>query len=64
MPPEERPVTDVRFTPEFKRNPRHLARKYRHIRSDVQPIVEQLELGGRSDFADWLHRLQSAVSQH
>ncbi len=45
MPPEERPVTDVRFTPEFKRNLRHLARKYRHIRSDVQPIIEQLELG-------------------
>ncbi|MFT5144317.1 MAG: mRNA-degrading endonuclease RelE of RelBE toxin-antitoxin system [Rhodothermales bacterium] len=39
MPPEKRRATDVRFTPEFKRNLRHLAKKYRHIRSDVQPII-------------------------
>jgi mRNA-degrading endonuclease RelE of RelBE toxin-antitoxin system len=36
---------DIRFTPEFKRNLRALAKKYRHIRSDIQPIVEQLEKG-------------------
>ena len=33
------------FTLEFKRNLRALARKYRHIRSDVQPVIEQLEAG-------------------
>lgn len=35
----------VRFTPEFKRNLRALAKKYRHIRSDVQPVIEQLQAG-------------------
>jgi mRNA-degrading endonuclease RelE of RelBE toxin-antitoxin system len=36
---------DVRFTPEFKRNLRQLAKKYRHIRSDIQPIIDALEQG-------------------
>ena len=36
---------DVRFTPEFKRNLRQLAKKYRHIRSDIQPIIDALERG-------------------
>lgn len=36
---------EVRFTPEFKRNLRALSKKYRHIRSDVQPIIEQLQTG-------------------
>jgi mRNA-degrading endonuclease RelE of RelBE toxin-antitoxin system len=36
---------EIRFTPEFKRNLRALAKKYRHIRSDIQPILEQLEKG-------------------
>lgn len=35
----------VGFTPEFKRNLRALARKYRHIRSDVQPVIEQIQAG-------------------
>jgi len=38
-------LVQVEFTPEFKRNLRALARKYRHIRSDVQPVIEQLEAG-------------------
>lgn len=29
----------------FKRNLRSLSRKYRHIRSDVQPVIEQLKSG-------------------
>ena len=33
------------FTPEFKRNLRALAKKYRHIRSDIQPIIVQLQKG-------------------
>jgi len=35
----------VEFAPEFKRNLRALAKKYRHIRSDVQPAIEQIERG-------------------
>ena len=38
-------IVQVEFTPEFKRNLRALAKKYRHIRSDVQPMIEQLEAG-------------------
>jgi mRNA-degrading endonuclease RelE of RelBE toxin-antitoxin system len=36
---------EVRYTPEFKRNVRLLAKKYRHIRSDVQPVIEQIQAG-------------------
>jgi len=36
---------EVRFTPEFKRNVRALAKKYRHIRSDLQPVLERLQVG-------------------
>lgn len=39
--------TEVRFTPEFKRNLHALAKKYRHIRSDLEPIIEQLQNGQR-----------------
>ncbi|RCV64914.1 mRNA-degrading endonuclease RelE, toxin component of the RelBE toxin-antitoxin system [Methanophagales archaeon] len=35
----------IAYTPEFKRNLRALAKKYRHIRSDVQPVIDKLELG-------------------
>ncbi len=40
----EKPI-QVNFTPEFKRNIRQLSKKYRHIKSDVQPVIEQLETG-------------------
>lgn len=33
------------YTPEFKRNLRVLAKKYRHIRSDVQPVIKKLQAG-------------------
>ena len=36
---------EIVYTPEFKRNLRQLAKKYRHIRSDVQPIIEDLIQG-------------------
>lgn len=51
MPAESHPPTqsnspvEIKFTPEFKRNLRALAKKYRHIRSDVHPILEQLQTG-------------------
>ena len=35
----------VEYTPEFKRNLRALAKKYRYIRSDVQPIIDRLQAG-------------------
>jgi mRNA-degrading endonuclease RelE of RelBE toxin-antitoxin system len=41
------PPTEVRFTPEFKRNLHALAKKYRHIRSDLEPIIERLRNGER-----------------
>ena len=37
----------VAFTPEFKRNLRQLAKKYRHIKSDLQPILDQLASGSK-----------------
>lgn len=39
------PHRAVFFTQEFKRNLRQLARKYRRIKSDIEPIVTQLERG-------------------
>ena len=35
----------IEFTPEFKRNLRALAKKYRQIRSDIQPVIDQLQSG-------------------
>jgi mRNA-degrading endonuclease RelE of RelBE toxin-antitoxin system len=35
----------IRYSDAFKRQLRRLSRKYRHIRFDVQPLIEQLELG-------------------
>ena len=32
----------VEFTPEFKRNLRRLSKKYRSIRSDIEPVIDQL----------------------
>jgi mRNA-degrading endonuclease RelE of RelBE toxin-antitoxin system len=44
MPSEPAPV-QVSFTLEFKRDLRALAKKYRHIRSDVQPVIDSLQAG-------------------
>ena len=41
----ERHFIQVEFAPTFKRNLRNLAKKYRSIRNDIQPIIEQLEQG-------------------
>ena len=45
MPNESTSEIQIAFTPEFKRNVRRLSRKYRHIKSDVQPVIGQLEHG-------------------
>ncbi|MEW6285266.1 MAG: type II toxin-antitoxin system RelE/ParE family toxin [Chloroflexota bacterium] len=47
MPGNPKPAVNIFFTPEFKRNVRTLAKKYPHIRSDVQPLIEQLQRGER-----------------
>jgi mRNA-degrading endonuclease RelE of RelBE toxin-antitoxin system len=39
------PPVEVRFTPEFKRNIRQLAKKYRRIKTDVQPLLDELGQG-------------------
>ena len=36
---------NIRFTPEFKKNLRSLSKKYRHIRSDIQPVIKEIEDG-------------------
>ncbi|NJM23858.1 MAG: type II toxin-antitoxin system RelE/ParE family toxin [Richelia sp. RM2_1_2] len=41
----EPPSVQVNFTDEFKQRLRTLSKKYRHIRSDIQPIIEQLQIG-------------------
>lgn len=41
----ERPLIQVEASPTFDRNLRALARKYRSIRNDIQPVIEQLEQG-------------------
>lgn len=45
MSQTEPPQIEIKFTDELKRNLRTLAKKYRHIRSDLQPVIEQLQAG-------------------
>ena len=45
MPDNAAKLVRVEFTPEFKRNLRQLAKKYRHLQVDVQPVITQLEAG-------------------
>ena len=35
----------VRYTREFKRNLRLLSRRYRHIRSDLEPVLQAIQRG-------------------
>ncbi|MDZ7955033.1 type II toxin-antitoxin system RelE/ParE family toxin [Nostoc sp. DedQUE09] len=41
----EQPLIKVEVSPTFNRNLRTLAKKYRSIRNDIQPVIEQLEQG-------------------
>jgi mRNA-degrading endonuclease RelE of RelBE toxin-antitoxin system len=43
--PDESPPVQVTFSDEFQRRLRTLAKKYRNIRSDIQPVIEQLQAG-------------------
>jgi mRNA-degrading endonuclease RelE of RelBE toxin-antitoxin system len=42
---QNRQTIRIEFTPEFKRNLRALSKKYHHIRSDIQPIIDQIQTG-------------------
>ncbi|MCU0544879.1 MAG: type II toxin-antitoxin system RelE/ParE family toxin [Oscillatoriaceae cyanobacterium Prado104] len=39
------PLVQIDLTPEYKRNLQELSKKYRKIRLDTQPIIEQLQGG-------------------
>ncbi|MCC5619537.1 hypothetical protein LC605_31710 [Nostoc sp. CHAB 5836] len=41
----EQSFIQVEAAPTFNRNIRTLAKKYRSIRNDIQPVIEQLERG-------------------
>ncbi len=45
MIPNEQPSVLIDLTPEYKQNLRDLSKRFRNIRSDVQPIIEQLQQG-------------------
>lgn len=45
MPNDSNAPITVLFTPEFKRNVRQLAKKYRQLKADVQPLLDQLAQG-------------------
>lgn len=47
MPSELRGLPRVEYAPEFKRNLRRLAKKYRRIRSDLQALLEDLKAAER-----------------
>ncbi len=53
----EQPLIRVEASLTFNRNLRTLAKKYRNIRNDIQPIIEQLEqgelLGDRTSGVDY-----------
>ena len=59
MPADTGRPVKVAFTAEFKRNLRQLAKKYRHIQSDVQPIIDELQAGEKP--GDQIPRVECEV---
>jgi mRNA-degrading endonuclease RelE of RelBE toxin-antitoxin system len=43
--PNDPPVYQVEASDNFQRNLRSLSKRYRRIRSDIQPIIDQLQAG-------------------
>ncbi len=43
--PNEQPLVLIDLTPEYKQNLRDLFKRFRNIRSDIQPMIEQLQQG-------------------
>ena len=56
--PNPTPI-EIRATREFQRKVRLLAKKYRHIQTDLQPIWEKLKLG--ESLGDRIPGLKSVV---
>ena len=42
-------LVQIDLTPEYKRNLRELSKKYRQIRLDTQPVIEQIQAGNFID---------------
>jgi mRNA-degrading endonuclease RelE of RelBE toxin-antitoxin system len=42
---EAQPIVAIDLTPEFYRNLRDLNKRYRHIRTDIQTVIQDLEVG-------------------
>ena len=38
-------IVEIRLTPEFKRQTRKLEKRYRQLRSDLQPMLTQIQTG-------------------
>lgn len=45
MPIDSPQSVHVEYTPEFKRSLRKLTRKYRSIRTDLEPVIKDLQAG-------------------
>ncbi|NEQ68168.1 MAG: type II toxin-antitoxin system RelE/ParE family toxin [Symploca sp. SIO2D2] len=45
MSKDDSPSVQVDLTPRFQRNLRDLAKRYRSIRSDLEPLIRQLQAG-------------------
>ncbi len=43
--PSEPSQVQIALTPRFKKDLRELAKRYRSIRTDLQPLIEQLQAG-------------------
>jgi mRNA-degrading endonuclease RelE of RelBE toxin-antitoxin system len=41
----DRPAVEIRISPEFERNLRYLAKKYRSVKADLLPVIQKIELG-------------------
>jgi mRNA-degrading endonuclease RelE of RelBE toxin-antitoxin system len=42
---ESQPSVTIALTPEFYRNIRDLDKRYRHVRADLQTVIQDLEVG-------------------
>ncbi len=42
---ESQPSITIDLTPEFYRNLRDLKKRYRHVRADIQTVIQDLEVG-------------------
>lgn len=44
-PQEQQPVIQIELTHEFQQNLRTLAKRYRSIRSDIEPVIGEIQKG-------------------